>query len=163
MFRRLIEAVPSASHIDLDESVDGDPMATTVIASTDDGLWLVLAVALLIPFTDEYGVDRHELQFGVGVLDVECADLRVHLDREGARPYVDDDLRPWVMPCVCAAIRSLVEKVQPASIYRVTKVQQPPDKALRKHELVTKTLLEIGFALKDAGTAPCGGVFWSFE
>jgi len=163
MFRRLVDSVPAASAIEIDESDDGSPMATTVMAGTDDGLWLVLAVVTLIPFVDEWGRSRHELQFGVGVLDVECNDLKVHMDREGAKPYVSDDLRPWVMRCVCAALRRLLKEVQPTSIYRVTKVQQPPQKAMAKHEAVTKTLLEKGFALKDTGTAPCGGVFWAFE
>ena len=163
MFRRLVESVPSASDIDIEISVDGWPMATTVMAASDDGLWYVLAVVLLVLFMDDFGVARHELQFGVGVLDAECGNLTVHMHPEGGQPSVDDDLRPWVMKCVCAAIPPLVENVQPVAIYHVTKVPQPPQKALKKHELVTKTLLEIGFALKDTGTAPCGGVFWSFE
>jgi hypothetical protein len=77
-----------------------------------------------------------------------------------ARGYLPAEVVALVMPCVCGAIGALVQAVQPAVIYRVTKATQPPDKALRKHQMVTETLVELGFQVQDSGTDEFGRQFW---
>ena len=90
----------------------------------------------------------------------EGDEVFVTQDRFMARGYLPQEVIPLVIPCVCGAIRALVEAVQPAVIYRVTKATQPPDKALAKHQIVTETLVELGFQVQASGTDEFGRQFW---
>lgn len=112
-----------------------------------------------MPFTHE-GNAAHELKFEMVIAGDEADEVFVTQDRFMARGYLPDDVVPLVMPCVCGAIGALVETVQPAVIYRVTKATQPPDKALRKHQMVTDRLVELGFQVQDSGTDDFGRQFW---
>ena len=56
------------------------------------------------------------------------------------------------MEVVCASLRKLVEKVQPAFVYRVTKESQPTEKALEKHHMLTETLENAEYSLYEEGT-----------
>jgi hypothetical protein len=64
------------------------------------------------------------------------------------------------MPIVCAGLRALVGRVRPPVIYRVTKSRNPPEKALRKHILLTRVLEDEGYAVIESGTDPWGRRFW---
>jgi hypothetical protein len=81
-------------------------------------------------------------------------------DRAYAQPYRPDPSRSLIMPIVCAGLRALVGRVRPPVIYRVTKSRNPPEKALRKHILLTRVLEDEGYAVIESGTDPWGRRFW---
>ena len=154
--------VPALDQVPVDYEVEGpDPnyWVLTLLAVSDDETRSVAVRTNLIPFTFE-GVEAHELKFEIVIAGDEADEVFVTQDRFMARGYLPAEVVPLVMPCVCEAIGALVEEVQPAVIYRVTKATQPPDKALVKHQMVTARLEELGFQVEDSGTDEFGRQFW---
>ena len=153
--------VPALDHVPDHFEIEGDEThywVLTLLAVSDDEVQSVAVRTSLIPFTHEDNA-AHELTFEILIAGDE-AEVFVTQNRFMARGYLPDDVVPLVMPCVCGAIGALVKAVQPAVIYRVTKATQPPDKALRKHQMVTERLVELGFRVHDSGTDEFGRQFW---
>jgi hypothetical protein len=84
-------------------------------------------------------------------------------DREMAAPYIPTDMRSAVIEIVRTALRVLVNHAKPAMIYRVTNGSGLPEKALRKHHLLTETLIEAGYDISHSGTDRFERTFWFFE
>jgi hypothetical protein len=85
------------------------------------------------------------------------------MDRNMAYGYVPDAARPWIMPAVCHGIEALVRDVNPVSIYRVTKRGDMPEKALRKHHMITRKFSELGYVNVDSGTDFIGRPCWTMS
>lgn len=134
----------------------------TPIAASDDKRRMVAVLTSLYPF-EEQGCPMHEFQFAISVTDLEADEVFETCERDMAKGYIPDEVRSRVMECVCAAIPALVEHVQPTAIYRVTKATRPPQKALDKHELVTRRFQKCGFEITQRGTERAAREFWVME
>jgi hypothetical protein len=75
-------------------------------------------------------------------------------DRNIAAGYIPADVRPMIMDVVCSCLRLLVEKVRPNGVYRVVKEPNPPEKALKKHHMLTMALKDLGYFVDEEGTDP---------
>lgn len=82
------------------------------------------------------------------------------MDRSVAYPYVPEIVRPHIMPAICICISMLIQDVNPVSIYRVTKTAGLPEKALRKHHMITKKFVELGYTNTQDGTDGMGRPYW---
>jgi hypothetical protein len=154
--------VPALDQVPDEYEVEGpEPnyWVLTLVAMSDVEIRSVAVRTMLTPFTYEE-IAAHELAFEIAIAGDEADEVFVTQDRFMARGYLPAEVVPLVMPCVCGAIGALVETVQPAVIYRVTKATQPPDKALVKHQMVTGRLVELGFEVQDSGTDEFGRQFW---
>jgi hypothetical protein len=156
VFVPALDQVPDRYEV---EGSDPEYWVLTLLAVSEDELKSVAVRTLLIAFTHD-GNAAHELKFEIVIAADEADEVFVTQDRFMARGYLPDQIIPLVMPCVCGAIGALVETVQPAVIYRVTKATQPPDKALVKHQMVTERLVELDFEVQDSGTDEFGRQFW---
>ena len=105
----------------------------------------------------------HEFQFAISVTDFETDEVFETCERDMAKGYIPEEVRKRVMECVCKAIPSLVESVKPEAIYRGTKATRPPEKALKKHDLVTEGFQECGFEITQQGTDRASRQFWLME
>ena len=157
MFVAALDQVPDEYEV---EGPDPNYWVLTLLAVSEDEVRDVAVRTLLMPFTHD-GYVAYELKFEIVIAGDEADEVFVTQDRYMARGYLPAEVIPMVMPCVCGAIGALVETVQPAVIYRVTKATQPPDKALRKHQMVTERLVELGFRVHDSGTDEFGRQFWA--
>jgi hypothetical protein len=105
-----------------------------------------------------------EFTFQITVLSPDGDDLPfITQDREMAYNYIPTDIRPIVMHLVCASFLKLLAHITPQRVYRVTSSRNPPEKALRKHHLLSGVLEEMRYAITQRGTDPLGRVFWVFE
>lgn len=156
MFFPALEQIPNEFEV---EGPDPNYWVLTLLAVSEDEVRDVSVRTLLMPFTHE-GYAAYELKFEIVIASDEADEAFVTQDRFMARGYLPDQVIPLVMPCVCGAIGSLVEAVQPDVIYRVTKATQPPGKALGKHQMITERLVELGFQVQDSGTDEFGRQFW---
>ncbi|SFL30798.1 hypothetical protein [Methylobacterium pseudosasicola] len=103
----------------------------------------------------------HEFSFTILVVSLsDDAPTYETQDRTYARLYLPDGCRPLIMPIVSACLKALVAHVRPTVIYRVTKSRNPPEKALRKDVLLTRTLEDEGYAVIETGTDLWGRRFW---
>jgi hypothetical protein len=132
------------------------------LAISDDERRLVGVLTSLYPF-EEQGVQMHEFQFAISVADLETEEAFETYQRDIAKGFIPDEVRPLVIEIVCSTIPTLVEHVQPMSIYRVTNATRPPEKALRKHEMVTKRFQDCGFEITQRGADRAGREFWVME
>lgn len=105
------------------------------------------------------GVVMHDFKYAIVVLDGRANTLVELFDRSDAAPYVNP-VRSLVLPCVCAAAQALVAAVRPQIIYRATYLANPPPSTLVKHEMVTDTLVRLGFEVLDTGTDASSRRFW---
>ena len=115
MFVPVIDNVPSRLRIDRDGSrwsilipltIGGDgPVEVAVEVRLWGGHW--------------HGVDMHEFKYAVVVLNRATGRLAELFDRDEAAAYIEP-VRPLVLPCVCAAARTLIGTVSPQVIYRAT-------------------------------------------
>lgn len=84
-------------------------------------------------------------------------------DRDTAANFIPVEIRHLVMDAVCASFRSLLQRVRPYKVYRVTKARNPDEKVLQKHHLLTQVLLDSGYSLVQQGTDAYGRAFWLFQ
>jgi hypothetical protein len=162
-FVSLVSEIP----IDLCVEVDDDTSHVVIvpIAHCSDTDRLVQVECRLTytqnPAAHPTLVRFHEFSFTILVVSLS-GDTPTYetQDRAYAQPYLPASCRPLVMPIVCAGLRALVDRVRPPVIYRVTKSRNPPEKALRKHILVTHVLEDEGYTEIESGTDPWGRRFW---
>lgn len=103
----------------------------------------------------------HEFSFSILIVDLSDSSPSYETqDRNQAKSYLPDVCRPLIMPIVVASLRALVGRVRPSVIYRVTKSRNPPERALRKHALLTHALQAEGYAVIQSGTDLLGRRFW---
>ncbi len=103
----------------------------------------------------------HEFSFSIVVVrPYEEEDPFETQDRNIARRYLPDECIPLVMPVVLRSLDALVARVKPKIVYRVTKMRNPSPKALKKHEIVTNYLLELGYVLLQESVDGHNRRFW---
>lgn len=76
-----------------------------------------------------------------------------------ARNYLPAEMRPLVLQLVMESSRRFVRELKPASISRVTKEHQLPEKALAKHHMLSRTLVECGYRVHAEGNDQFGRRF----
>lgn len=134
----------------------------TPIAVSEDERRSVAVLTSLYPF-EENGFLIHDFHFAIAVTDFDNEEVFETYDRDMAKGYIPEGARPRVMECVCRAIPTLVEYVNPQAIYRVTKATRPPEKALKKHDLVTEGFQDCGFEITQRGTDATSREYWVME
>ena len=154
-----VQVIPTDYSVEFD---DERFSVLTPIAASEDGRRKVAVLTSLYPFEQE-GHSFHEFQFAISVTDLETDEVFETCERDMAKGYIPDAVRDCVMDSVCAAISALVEEVQPVAIYRVTKATRPPEKALKKHDLVTQRFQDCGFRVTQRGTDRAAREFWVLE
>lgn len=106
----------------------------------------------------------HEFYFSIEIISIDGTyeDLSTQ-DRNIVRAYLGNDLASKVMPVVLRGLDALVTRCSPPIIYRVTKIRQPPAKALRKHDLVTFQLESLGYRILVCDMDVMGRAYWIME
>jgi hypothetical protein len=103
----------------------------------------------------------HELSFEISVLcyldDDESFSTQ---DRDIAAGFIPEDARPQIMPIVVGALEELVRQINAPWLYRVTKVRNPNEASMRKHDLITNMLENNGYVVIEAGYDRFTRWFW---
>lgn len=164
MFCPALDAVPDTFEVLEGKDAQGQSyrVVTIPLAASDDGYRHVAVEVALVPFVHQRTL-FYEFQFVIVVTDDADGDVFRTCVRDMAKGYIPAEVRPLVMPTVCAAARALVENVQPELIYRATKATQVPPKALVKHQMITDTFVEFGYAVIESGTNDYGQEFWTLQ
>lgn len=110
-----------------------------------------------VPAVQEF----HEFSFAIMVIDRSGIEEPFSTqDRTIARRYLPEASVGRVMPIVLWSLEALVRNVDPEILYRVTKSQNPPQKSLAKHNLVTNFLGEMGYEIVEVGTDRFLRTYW---
>lgn len=106
----------------------------------------------------------YEFSFEIEVvsLDGSIEDF-ITQDRNLVRSYVGDKCASTIMPIVRWQLPALVYAVMPPIIYRVTKMRNPPEKALAKHNLLTDDLENLGYRVLECDFDECTRAYWVME
>jgi hypothetical protein len=153
----LLNAVPD--NFDIDTDSDGHICSVLVCECDEKGVYLTLDCRLS-PMPD-HEPGTFEFSFGFTKADIEGAgEAYFTQDRDEVRAYLAGLPVDHILPTVREALCALVEHVQPAYIYRVTKGRSLPQKAMVKHQMVTDTLYGLGYSQVDAGTDRFDRTFW---
>ena len=161
MFQSLISTVPA----DIDIECEGSDYSTVVPIAACGQTGRVVSVDCRLDYTSNlFGVPAsawfHEFSFSITCADVEGGEVFTTQDRTIARRYIPEDAIPVVMPIVLACCDAMVTRVRPRSLYRVTKMAKPTDRALEKHNLITILLHSRGYMLLQQGTDTFHRTFW---
>jgi hypothetical protein len=142
--------------IDLSKTVE---MPIAVCCETNR---IVTVDSHLSPYSCDFG-DCWEFSFEITVtsLDGDNPPFSTQ-DRAVAYGYIPSGIRPVVMHLVCLSFGALLGCVRPACVCRVTKARHPPEKALRKHQVLTSFLRGMGYEPIHSGTDRWGRLFWVF-
>lgn len=152
----LLDCVPADFEIDRDESG-----FVITVPACESGAGMYLTLDCRFDEMPDHGIDTFEFSFAFTVCDLDGGTLPyMTQDRYDVVRYFGELSREFVLPTVSAALVHLVDHVQPAYIFRVTKGKNLPQKAMVKHFLVTETLLGLGYHVVDTGTDPMGRLFW---
>lgn len=82
------------------------------------------------------------------------------MDRTEALEFVPEDARDLVLQIVQSACIRLLTTLRPPYLYRVAYTPSQPEKAQRKHALITFAAEAAGYEIVDEGTDRCGCRFW---
>jgi hypothetical protein len=138
-------------------------VVTTPIAYCENTDRIVSVDCRLSPGCNNFG-KFWEFSFAITVTSLDGDEPPFETMNRGiALNYIPHQTRLCVMEIVCAALRALLAHVNPARIYRVTKMCRPPAKALLKHHLLTDVLVACGYAVARSGTDRWGRLFWLCE
>lgn len=149
---------------EFDDSIDdgGAVTLSAAVAVSDDQMRVVTVDASLIPMQATAGAYEFAYSIRVVSLDDSIPAFETQ-DRTVAKAYIPEESHPYVLPTVVNAMQRLVLDIQPASIYRVTKLPNLPVPAMRKHELLTSLLEDMGYMVGESGTDAFGRRFWNME
>ena len=155
MLNPIISGVPT----NLEIITEGARNTITIpLAQSEDGsIWV--AVEARLWGGHWRGTEVHEFKFVIIVYDDETGDSIEIFDRYMAAGYLGC-VRGLVMPCVCGAAEALMKGVQPPVIYRATYITQPGKKELCKHQMITDTIVRIGYEIIQEGTDGLFRRFW---
>ncbi len=157
MTNLLLDCVPD--HFEVDHDDDG--FVITVPACECDSGATYITLDCRLDRMPDHIAETYEFSFSFTVSDLDGGMLPFRTqDRYEVERYFDGNTREYVLPTVFAAIDGLVDHVQPAYIFRVTKGMELPQKAIQKHLLVTEVLLDLGYHVVDMGTDEFGRTFW---
>jgi hypothetical protein len=81
-------------------------------------------------------------------------------DGRQSRPFLPAAIRPLVLEYVLDGLEMLIDDVGPKAIYRVTKSSELPEKAMKKHDLITERLARLGYAVTETGADPAYRTYW---
>lgn len=142
------------------EIEDGCSVAVEI---SQDGTRIVSIYCELTPI-ELGGVLYSEFAFSVTVfaLDDSYEPFETQ-DRHIAAAFIPDDLRPRVMPLVCACLKELVTISEPSGVYRVAKDPNLPEKAMVKHHMLTAALCAEGYVIEEQGTDVFGRRFCTMK
>jgi hypothetical protein len=145
----------------IEDGEDGARIIVVPLARGNDENRIVSVVCELARMVIN-DVEYWEFSFSIEVfgLDGSIEAFRTQ-ERAIAAPYIPDEMRPSVMTVVCAALERLVEHVNPARLYWVTKDREPHEKALHKYHMIRETLENAGFLLRDEGIDQFFRRFWT--
>lgn len=102
----------------------------------------------------------HEFEFKITISDLNDLTSHSTQDRNVVRRYLPPDSIPFVMPVVLESCRTLIQRVRPRVLFRVTKMRGPNAGAMAKHNLITELLREMGYSIFETGTDPFQRPFW---
>jgi hypothetical protein len=102
----------------------------------------------------------HEFAFSIRCSDFLTNQAYDIQDRNIARNHIPDTAVKFVMPLVLTSLDIMIRKVKPISIYRVAKTAHLPEKAMRKHNLITQKLLDMSYSMFEQGTDDFDRPFW---
>jgi hypothetical protein len=133
-------------------------MISVLIAENAATTQQVFVESILIYVYDE---EFWEFSFTVSViaLDGGSEDFATQ-DSKIARGFIPARIRGSVLNLVCESLRLLLKIEKPDRVYRVTKGRDLPEKAMRKHHMITSVLVEAGYHVEEMGTDPIGRTFW---
>ena len=152
----LLDEVPEAFDIER----DGDGFVCSIPVCECTGGDQIVSLDCRLDRMPEADPETFEFSFSFVVASIETAELPCSTqDRYDVRRYFDGQSIELMLPTVCAALTALVDEVQPAYIYRVTKGRNLPQKALVKHKAITDVLYSAGYGELDSGTDSYGRMF----
>ena len=166
MFEPIRDRVPEVVDVDEDDPGTYSTIVPVAVCRETDR---ALAVACELAFTSNHGTIPasawfHEFSFAIAVIDRTGIELPYLVqDRTIARRYLPELVVPLVMPIVLRSLDALVARVRPIVLYRVTKARNPSGNALRKHNLVTDRLQELGYEMLQKGVDSAGRNFWAMR
>ncbi len=153
----LLDSIPD----DFDVESDDEGYVVTIPACQSDCGGIFTTLDCRLSEMSGQAPDCYEFSFGFTVSDLDGGAVAYFTqDRFEVERYFDGNTRDYVIPTVCEALCALVDAVQPAYIFRVTKGRNLPQRALAKHFLVTETLLGLGYHEVDTGTDHFDRLFW---
>jgi len=160
----MFSSILRASPYDIEVDADGDcPTVIVAIAQCNEKNRIVSVVCELAK-ADVCKEPCWEFSFSIEVfaLDGSIEPFRTQ-DRQIAVGYIPDEVRKRVMDVVCEALKALLDHTNCRLIYRVTKDRDPSEKGLKKHHLLTETLVNVGFSLLEDGTDPYSRRYWIMQ
>ncbi|WP_181699064.1 hypothetical protein [Chthonobacter albigriseus] len=163
MFRPLLSSIPT--QIDVFEEANGEFSVVTPVAEDRVDGRIVSISCNLLPGQDNLSeaglVSFHEFTFSVLVVDpFSNTESFASQDPRICRPYLDDEIRPLIMPLVLQSLSLLLKTVRPAIVYRVTKSRFPAPRMIEKHNLITLRFVEDGYVSSREGLDRLGRHFW---
>lgn len=81
-------------------------------------------------------------------------------ERNMATAYIPSDIRSYVIHIAIESCIAMVEFACYPPLYRVTKGRHLPEKALRKHYMLTSALQDVGYRVIEDGVDGTGRVYW---
>lgn len=142
------------------DGADGSKVVTVEIASDDNRIAYVIC-ELTEMSADFPGTWEFAFAIGCYSLDDSTEPFETQ-DRQIAARLIPEAVRPRVMDVTCECLKALINHVKPQHVYQVTKLIAPSDKALRKHHMLTETLIGMGYSVLEEGTDPFGRRFWTY-
>lgn len=106
----------------------------------------------------------HELAFEIEILSLDgTKESLTTQNRKIALQYIPDSIRSFVVEIVADGYESLIRIIEPRIIYRVTKTPASVAKAISKHDVLTRRIETLGYAISEAGTDRFARGFWLME
>lgn len=147
--------------IKVEDGEGGGRLASVAIAQSDDGDRIV-SVDCELNDTPYLGEIYAEFSFSIAVISLDdLSEPFQTQDRDIAANYIPSSIRHLVMAVVCEGLKSLILDKNPTAVYWVTKDRDPHEKALQKYNMLTETLIELGFSSSDEGTDVYNRRFWT--
>jgi hypothetical protein len=161
MFRSVVQDAPAFEISEIADDEQCGYMVSLLISRNDLTNQDVYVDIKLVYVYDQ---DFWEFSFTISVISLDGGfEEFATQDSKMAAPYIPDGIRGTILIWVCLALKKLVAQVQPERVFRVTKGRNLPEKALRKHHLLTGALVECGYRVQETGTDPFGRAFWVCE
>jgi len=148
--------------LEIEDGEDGSKSVTVELAQNADGRISALSCNLAPTAVGDELFWEFSFSIEVFSLDNSFEPFSTQ-DRSMAAPYIPSDVRPMAMTIVCKSLSALIRHVQPRRVFWVTKERELPEKALRKYDLLTQTLENAGYSVREVGTDPYGRRFCSME
>ena len=158
MYEAVLDCVPDVIEV-VEET--GELHSTLVPIAVCPERDRALVVQCRLAGTSNATARFHEFSFSILVVDRSGIEEPFETqDRDIARRYLPAGVIPLVMPIVLRSLEVLIDRVRPEILYRVTKLRDPTPAALKKHDLVTRSLMDSGYEVRREGRDRFGRGFW---